>query len=143
MCIITGDGNTRKSALASSMTLHVLWYRRDLRIVDHPALQAAARQGQVLPVFVLDRHLLFHPETASARVAFLLASLHSLDRDLRQIGGRLLVRQGDADCAGARAWAVDAAARWCQSWPGSRTTSWAPHRRWPPIRIQLSLLDQI
>lgn len=95
MCIITGDGNKRKSALASSMTLHVLWYRRDLRIVDHPALHAAARQGRVLPVFVLDRNLLFHPETASARVAFLLASLHSLDRDLRQIGGRLLVRQGD------------------------------------------------
>ena len=77
------------------MSLHVLWFRRDLRLSDHPALHTAARLGAVLPLFVLDRNLLFHPETASARVAFLLASLQSLDRDLRARGGRLLVRQGD------------------------------------------------
>ena len=77
------------------MTLHVLWFRRDLRLSDHPALHTAVRLGAVLPVFVLDRNLLFHPETASARVAFLLASLQSLDHDLRTKGGRLLVRQGE------------------------------------------------
>ena len=81
--------------LGSSMNLHLVWFRRDLRLADHPALDAAAALGAVLPVFVLDRDLLFHPETASARVAFLLASLHSLDRDLRRRGGRLLVRQGE------------------------------------------------
>jgi len=77
------------------MTLHLVWFRRDLRLIDHPALHAAAGLGAVLPLFVLDRNLLFHPETASARVAFLLASLQALDRDLRARGGRLLVRQGD------------------------------------------------
>ena len=77
------------------MTLHLVWYRRDLRLCDHPALHTAVQRGAVLPVFVLDRDLLFHPETGSARVAFLLASLQSLDRDLRRLGGRLLVRQGD------------------------------------------------
>ena len=68
------------------MSLHVLWFRRDLRLSDHPALHTAARLGAVLPLFVLDRNLLFHPETASARVAFLLASLQSLDHDLRARG---------------------------------------------------------
>lgn len=77
------------------MTLHLVWFRRDLRLIDHPALHTAAGLGAVLPLFVLDRNLLFHPETASGRVAFLLASLHALDRDLRERGGRLLVRQGD------------------------------------------------
>ncbi|MEB3308087.1 MAG: FAD-binding domain-containing protein [Cyanobacteriota bacterium] len=77
------------------MALQVVWFRRDLRLSDSPALCAAARGGAVLPLFVLDRNLLFHPETASSRVAFLLASLQALDRDLRQRGGRLLVRQGD------------------------------------------------
>lgn len=43
-----------------------------------------------MPVFVLDRNLLFHPETSTARVAFLLASLQSLNRDFRQIGERLV-----------------------------------------------------
>jgi deoxyribodipyrimidine photo-lyase len=92
------------------MTLHVLWFRRDLRLSDHPALYTAVQLGAVLPVFVLDRNLLFHPETASARVEFLLALLQSLDRDLRARGGRLLVRQGDpakvietlVRCSGAR-----------------------------------------
>ncbi len=77
------------------MTLHVVWFRRDLRLSDHPALHTAVQRGGVLPVFVLDRDLLFHPETASARVAFLLAALQSLHCDLRRLGGRLLVRKGD------------------------------------------------
>ena len=49
----------------------------------------------MLPLFILDPDLLLHPETAPARVAFLLASLQALDHDLRQRGGRLLVRQGE------------------------------------------------
>lgn len=36
----------------------VLWFRRDLRVGDHPALVAAARQGPVIPLFVLDDVLL-------------------------------------------------------------------------------------
>jgi deoxyribodipyrimidine photo-lyase len=49
----------------------------------------------VVPVFVLDRALLFHPETAVARVAFMLDCLQALDGDLRSRGGRLIVRSGD------------------------------------------------
>ena len=32
----------------------ILWLRRDLRRTDHPALAAAADDGPVLPLFVLD-----------------------------------------------------------------------------------------
>ncbi|MEL6424959.1 MAG: deoxyribodipyrimidine photo-lyase, partial [Pseudomonadota bacterium] len=33
----------------------LLWLRRDLRLADHPALQAAcADGGPVIPVFILD-----------------------------------------------------------------------------------------
>ena len=77
------------------MACTVVWFRRDLRLADHAALSEASRCGAVLPVFVLDRDLLFHPETAVARVAFMLASLQALDRDLRQRGGRLLIRYGE------------------------------------------------
>ena len=71
------------------MRLHLVWLRRDLRVADHPALHTAVRQGAVLPLFLLDRDLFFHPETARARVAFLLTLRQSLDRDLRGRGGRL------------------------------------------------------
>ncbi len=77
------------------MTLQVVWFRRDLRLSDNPVLHSAARQGSVLPLFVFDCNVLFHPETACSRVAFLVASLRALDGDLRRRGGRLLVRQGD------------------------------------------------
>ena len=77
------------------MVCTVVWFRRDLRLADHAPLASACQRGAVLPVFVLDRQLLFHPETAVARVAFMLDSLQALDRDLRRRGGRLLIRQGD------------------------------------------------
>ncbi|MFY8149569.1 MAG: FAD-binding domain-containing protein [Prochlorococcaceae cyanobacterium] len=77
------------------MSLSLVWFRRDLRLHDHPALTQACRLGPVLPLFVLDPALLHHPETGVARVAFLLESLRALDLDLRRRGGRLLVRCGD------------------------------------------------
>lgn len=75
--------------------MQVLWFRRDLRLDDHPALSEACSRGAVLPLFILDPHLLHHPETAPARVAFMLACLRSLDSDLRARGSRLLVRHGE------------------------------------------------
>ena len=77
------------------MACTVVWFRRDLRLSDHAALSEACNQGAVLPVFVLDRDLLFHPETAVARVAFMLKNLQALNAVLRQRGGRLLIRCGD------------------------------------------------
>lgn len=73
----------------------IVWFRRDLRIADHAPLHRAARRGAVIPVFVFDRALLHHPETAVARVAFMLNCLAALDQELRDRGGRLIVRSGD------------------------------------------------
>ena len=69
------------------------WFRRDLRLTNNPALQAALEIGSVLPVFVLDPHLLSRP--ASKRLAFMFNSLRSLDKDLRQRGSHLVVRSGE------------------------------------------------
>ena len=70
----------------------ILWFRRDLRLGDHPALLAAAHDGPVLPVFVLDDALL--APSGRPRLAFLLRSLRALDRDLRRHGPGLVVRRG-------------------------------------------------
>ncbi|MFT4265486.1 MAG: deoxyribodipyrimidine photo-lyase [Nocardioides sp.] len=75
------------------MTRSVLWLRRDLRLRDHGALLAAARAGEVLPVFVLDPRL--YDRAGEPRRRFLLDSLHALDADLRSYGARLVVRSGD------------------------------------------------
>ena len=79
----------------TSVTTSILWFRRDLRLSDHPAMLAAADAGdQVVPVFVLDDVLL---RTAGPnRLAFLFDSL----RDLHQrTGGALRVLTGPPEVA--------------------------------------------
>ncbi|GEP33842.1 deoxyribodipyrimidine photo-lyase [Nocardioides szechwanensis] len=58
----------------------VMWFRRDLRLRDNPALLEACADGAVLPLFVLDPAL-WEP-AGPARRAYLAASLRSLAGDL-------------------------------------------------------------
>ncbi len=68
----------------------ILWFRRDLRVRDHPALAAAGRAAdQVLGLFVLDEALLV--PAGPVRRTFLYRCLRELDDTL---GGRLLVLRG-------------------------------------------------
>ncbi len=70
-----------------------MWFRRDLRLSDNPALLEAAADGPVLPLFVLDPAL-WGPAGPSRR-AYLGASLRALDAQLRQRRSRLSVVRGD------------------------------------------------
>ncbi len=74
----------------------LVWFRRDLRVHDHPALHAAAA-GRVTGLFVLDPRLLEGSGryVSAARTAFMLACLAELREALRARGGELLVRPGD------------------------------------------------
>jgi deoxyribodipyrimidine photo-lyase len=67
-----------------------MWFRRDLRLADNPALAAAIEAAdEVVPLFVLDPRL-WHP-AGSPRQAYLVASL----ADLSERVGGLVVRAGD------------------------------------------------
>ncbi len=68
----------------------VLWFRRDLRIEDHPALMAAAAEGPVLGLFVIDPAL--WSRVGPVRRAWLAASVLALGA---QIGDALVLRYGD------------------------------------------------
>jgi len=69
-----------------------MWFRRDLRLADNPALLAACAAGTlgVLPLFVLDPAL-WGP-AGPARRGYLSDSLRALDESL---GGRLTVLEGN------------------------------------------------
>jgi deoxyribodipyrimidine photo-lyase len=75
----------------------LLWYRgKDLRVGDHGPLVEAARDGDVLPVFVLDPWF-FAPERAREcphRIQVLLESVAALGSRLRALGSRLLLASG-------------------------------------------------
>ena len=71
-------------------TTTVMWFRRDLRLADNPALLAAAANAdRVLPVFVLDDRL--RRPSGAPRIAFLYRCLRELDRS---VGGHLVVLRG-------------------------------------------------
>jgi deoxyribodipyrimidine photo-lyase len=70
------------------------WIRRDLRINHNKTLQAALMDGkQVIPVFILDEHLLNPPATNRQR--FLFSGLRFLDEKLRSRGSGLVIRRGN------------------------------------------------
>ncbi|WP_028653606.1 cryptochrome/photolyase family protein [Nocardioides halotolerans] len=75
------------------MPTSVMWFRRDLRLADNPALLDAVADGPVLPLFVLDPAL-WGPAGPTRR-AYLGASLRALDEQLRQHRTRLSVVRGD------------------------------------------------
>jgi deoxyribodipyrimidine photo-lyase len=73
----------------------LLWYRRDLRVADHPALTLALREFErVVPVFVFDDALLHGRFASGPRTAFMLGCLRALDAALRERGSGLVVRHG-------------------------------------------------
>jgi deoxyribodipyrimidine photo-lyase len=69
----------------------VAWFRRDLRLGDNPMLEAASAGGApVVGLFVADPALL--GTAGEHRLGFLAGCLDDLDE---QLGGRLVVREGD------------------------------------------------
>lgn len=77
------------------MRTAVMWFRRDLRVHDHPALVRAAREFElVVPVFVLDPALLSGRYESTVRNGFLIGCLEDLDLSLRDRGSGLVLLSG-------------------------------------------------
>ncbi|WP_028965936.1 cryptochrome/photolyase family protein [Sphingomonas phyllosphaerae] len=74
----------------------LLWLRQDLRLHDQPALVAAAHQGAVIPVYILDDEAPGAWRIGGAQRWWLHHSLAALDKALRDHGSRLILRRGDA-----------------------------------------------
>ena len=69
-----------------------MWFRRDLRVRDNPALRAAVDDGPTLALFVVDPRL--WDGAGDARRAWLAANLRALDE---RLDGRLVLLHGDPD----------------------------------------------
>jgi deoxyribodipyrimidine photo-lyase len=86
---MAGHGFILTAGMHSPHPIGLVWLRRDLRVQDNLALQAALGAcTQVHCVFVLDNSILDALPRADRRVEFILASLEELDRTLRALGQR-------------------------------------------------------
>jgi len=73
----------------------IMWFRRDLRTHDLPALAEAAAASSILPCFIFDDRLLTAGRFPSAvRTEFMLGCLVELRDSLRRLGADLVVRRG-------------------------------------------------
>lgn len=79
------------------MSLALVWFRRDLRLQDNPALQAALDAGHVpVPVYIHAPHEEGDWAPGGASNAWLHRSLAALDADLRGRGSSLVLCRGDS-----------------------------------------------
>jgi len=79
---------------------HIVWFRRDQRLADQPALAAACAAGPVIPVYVLDDETPAEGDDdrriGGAQRWWLHHSLGSVAADLKARGSRLILRRGRA-----------------------------------------------
>ncbi|WP_300030470.1 deoxyribodipyrimidine photo-lyase [uncultured Roseobacter sp.] len=72
----------------------IVWFRRDLRLTDHPALSAAAKSGRpVLPVFIHDDQVQALGAAPKWRLGL---GLEHFAARLAEKNSRLVLRQGNA-----------------------------------------------
>ena len=73
----------------------IVWFSRDLRVHDQPALRAALDgHDRVVRVFCFDDRLLNGRHASGPRTQFLLECLEELDGALKDRGGGLAIRHG-------------------------------------------------
>uniref|UniRef100_A0A453NWI1 Photolyase/cryptochrome alpha/beta domain-containing protein n=1 Tax=Aegilops tauschii subsp. strangulata TaxID=200361 RepID=A0A453NWI1_AEGTS len=87
---------------AGERTRTVVWFRRDLRVEDNPALAAAARTaGEVVPAYVWapEEDGPYYPGRVSRW--WLSQSLKHLDASLRRLGATRLVTRRSTDTVAA------------------------------------------
>ena len=74
----------------------LMWFKRDLRVADHPALGFAASQGPVIALYIVEPEYWRQPDVSGRQFAFLKDSVRDLARQLEQVGLSLSLRVGEA-----------------------------------------------
>jgi deoxyribodipyrimidine photo-lyase len=75
--------------------VNIVLYKRDLRISDHEPLSAAARHGNVLPLYIIEPFLWSQPDSSRRHWCFIHDSLVELQENFLFLGTPLIVRTGD------------------------------------------------
>ncbi|MDJ0753878.1 MAG: deoxyribodipyrimidine photo-lyase [Ardenticatenaceae bacterium] len=79
------------------MSVHVVWFKRDLRVHDHaPLFHAAQQDAPVLPLYIVEPSFLQAPDFDGAHWAFIGDSLRELRDRLAVLGQPLIIRVGEA-----------------------------------------------
>lgn len=72
----------------------IVWFKRDLRTVDHGPFAEAAARGRIIPLLVIEPQLWAEPDASYRHHAFMRECALELDAQLQRLGARLIVRRG-------------------------------------------------
>lgn len=76
--------------------ISVFWFRRDLRLQDNTALNAALESGlKVLPIFIFDQNIIDELPNDDPRISFIYDSLKKIDDELKKQKSSLYILKGD------------------------------------------------
>ena len=73
----------------------IVWFKRDLRAHDHPALTLAS-DGPVIPLYIVEPALWAQPDASARQWDFIAESLTELRQTLASLGAPLILRTGEA-----------------------------------------------
>ncbi|MBE0471635.1 MAG: deoxyribodipyrimidine photo-lyase [Methyloprofundus sp.] len=76
--------------------MHIVWFKRDLRIEDHQALIQAVQSAPVMPLYILEPELWQQPDMSRRHYMFLQDCLYELDQSLTMLGQKLIIKVGNA-----------------------------------------------
>lgn len=103
--------------------MHIVWFKRDLRVNDSPALHAAAQHGAILPLYIVEPSLVHAQDFDTAHWTFLRQSLDVLRKELAALGQPLVVRVGEViDVLEALSQEISFGTLWSHEETGSRET---------------------
>ena len=80
-----------------NISINIVWFKRDLRTVDHKPLYEASRTSlPTLPLFIIEPEYWTRPYASTRHWHFARDCLINLDSDCSQLGQPLIVKTGEA-----------------------------------------------
>ncbi len=76
--------------------VQIVWFKRDLRTVDHRPLFEAAQQGPVIPLYIVEPAYWALGDTSRRQYLAIAAAIEELATRLRELGAPLVIRIGEA-----------------------------------------------
>ena len=83
------------SRFDGGVSLQLVWFKRDLRSVDHRPLLEACAHGPVLPLYIVEPEFWRQADASARQWDFCRESLEALRLELAALGQPLVVRCGD------------------------------------------------
>ena len=76
--------------------MNIFWLRRDLRLTDNTALNAALNSGEkVQPIFIFDTKIINELDENDPRITFIYEQLEKINFELLTYGSSLKIFFGD------------------------------------------------